>query len=80
MPLAKLSIKQPIFISMVLLAFTLVGILAYQRMGVDLFPDISNPVVSVSVSYPGASPEEVETLVTQPIEKAVSTLNGIDTV
>jgi len=80
MNLAKLSIKQPIFISMVLLALTLVGILAYQRMGVDLFPDITNPVVSVSVSYPGASPEEVETLVTQPIEKAVSTLNGIDTV
>ncbi|MBF8265814.1 MAG: multidrug transporter AcrB [Dehalococcoidia bacterium] len=50
MNLAKLSIKQPIFISMVLLALTLVGILAYQRMGVDLFPDISNPVVSVTLA------------------------------
>ncbi len=50
MPLAKLAIRQPIFISMVLLAVTLLEGLAYSRMGVDLYPDISNPIVSVSIS------------------------------
>ncbi len=80
MPLAKLAIRQPIFISMVLLAVTLLGVLSYFRMGVDLYPDISNPIVSVSISFPGASPEDVETLVTKPLEQAVSTVSGVDTV
>ena len=56
MPLAKLAIKQPVFITMVLLAVTLVGVLSYFRMGVELYPDMSNPVVMVGVSFPGASP------------------------
>ncbi|MFC1988982.1 efflux RND transporter permease subunit [Chloroflexota bacterium] len=80
MLLAKLAIRQPIFISMVLLAVTLLGALSYSRMGVDLYPDISNPVVSVSISFPGASPQDVETLVTKPVEQAVSTVSGVETV
>ena len=54
MPLAKLAIKQPVFVTMVLLAIVLVGVLSYMRMGVELYPDISNPVVMVGVSFPGA--------------------------
>src|SRR3990172_317151 len=80
MSLAKLAIRQPIFISMVLLALTLVGFLAYLNMGVDLYPDISNPVVSVSIPFPGASPRDVETLVTKPVEEAVSSVSGVDTI
>ncbi len=80
MLLAKLAIRQPIFITMVLLAVTLLGVLCYFRMGVDLFPDMSNPVVSVSIGFPGASPSDVETLVTKPVEQAVSTVSGVDTV
>ncbi|MFC2005938.1 efflux RND transporter permease subunit [Chloroflexota bacterium] len=80
MQLAKLAIRQPIFISMVLLAVTLVGALSYSRMGVDLYPDISNPVVSVSISFPGASPQDVETLVTKPVEQTVSTVSGVETI
>jgi hydrophobic/amphiphilic exporter-1 (mainly G- bacteria), HAE1 family len=80
MPLAKLAIKQPIFITMVLLAVTLVGCLSYIRMGVDLYPDMSNPFVSVSVPFAGAGPQDVETLVTKPIEKALSSVNGVDTI
>lgn len=78
MPLAKLAIKQPVFITMVLLAITLVGVLSYFNMGVALYPDISNPIVSVSVSFPGASPQDVETLVTKPLEQSLSTINGVD--
>ena len=69
MPLAKLAIKQPVFVTMVLLAITLVVLLSYSKMGVELYPDISNPVVMVCVSFPGASPQYVETLVTKPLEQ-----------
>ena len=80
MPLAKLAIKQPIFVTMILLAIALVGVMFYLDMGVELYPDISNPSVSASVSYPGASPEDVETLVTKPVEQAVSTVSGVETI
>ena len=80
MPLAKLAIKQPIFITMILLAIVLVGVISYLHMGVELYPDISNPSVSVSVSFPGASPTDVQTLVTEPLERALSTINGVDSI
>ena len=80
MPLAKLAIKQPLFITMVLLAITLVGVLSYIHMGVDLLPDMSNPTISVSVSFPGASPQDVETLVTKVVEQALSGVSGVSTI
>ena len=80
MPLAKLAIKQPIFVTMILLAIVLVGVISYLNMGVELYPDTSNPSVSVSVSFPGASPTDVQTLVTQPLERALSTINGVDSI
>lgn len=80
MPLAKLAIKQPLFITMVLLAITLVGVLSYLHMGVDLLPDMSNPTISVSVSFPGASPQDVETLVTKRIEQALGGVSGVSSI
>ncbi|MBN1189398.1 MAG: efflux RND transporter permease subunit [Dehalococcoidales bacterium] len=80
MPLARLAIKQPIFITMILLAITLVGVLSYLSMGVELYPNISAPVVMVSVSFPGASPQDVETLVTKPLERQLATVSGVDTI
>jgi hydrophobic/amphiphilic exporter-1 (mainly G- bacteria), HAE1 family len=80
MPLAKLAIKQPVFITMVLLAVTLVGVLSYFSMGVELYPDMSNPMVMVGVSFPGASPKDVETQITKPLEQSLSTISGIDTI
>jgi HAE1 family hydrophobic/amphiphilic exporter-1 len=76
--LARLAIRQPVFISMVLLAIALAGVLSYMNMGVDLYPDISNPSVFVSVSFPGASPEDVERLVTKPLEDSLSTVSGVE--
>jgi HAE1 family hydrophobic/amphiphilic exporter-1 len=80
MPLAKLAIKQPLFITMVLLAVTLVGVLSYLHMGVDLLPDMSNPTISVSVSYPGASPQNVETQVTKVVEQALNGISGVSNI
>src|SRR5690606_14424823 len=63
--------------TMFIMSFMVLGIVSMTRLGIDLFPDVSFPFVNVSVVYPGASPEEVETLVTRPIEDAVSGINGV---
>src|SRR5512143_3637990 len=78
--LSDLSIKRPVFITMVVVILSIVGWLFYTRMPVDLFPDISIPVVAVRTVYAGATPQEVETLLSKPIEEAVSSLNHVDAV
>lgn len=77
MDLSELSIKRPIFLTCVVLLMIVVGLASMSRMGVDLFPDITFPVVTVSTPYPGAGPAEVETLVSKPLEDELSTLSGI---
>ncbi|MCX6566178.1 MAG: efflux RND transporter permease subunit [Candidatus Aminicenantes bacterium] len=78
MKIADISIKQPVFITMIILSLVVVGALSYNRLGVDLMPDISLPYVAVTVADPGVGPEEMEAQVTKPIEDTLSTLNGID--
>lgn len=80
MKIAHVAIDRPVFTTMVALAFVTLGGLALFRLGVDLFPEVSFPVVSISTVYPGASPREIEEQVTRPIEEALSTINGIDTI
>ncbi len=80
MKIWDLSIKQPIFILMVTLALVLLGAISFFRMPVDLYPDVSFPIVAVTTVYPGASPEEVEEQVTSVLEEALSTLSGVDTI
>lgn len=77
MSLAGISIKRPIFIACVTIAMVVVGWASFKSMSVDLFPDVSVPVVSVQTVYPGAGPSEVETLISRPIEEEVSTISGI---
>jgi HAE1 family hydrophobic/amphiphilic exporter-1 len=76
--LAEISIRRPVFASMIVLALVVVGIASYLRLGVDRFPSVDLPNVSVRTTLPGASPEEVETVVSQPIEEVVNTVEGID--
>ena len=71
------SIKQPVFITMVVLAIMVVGVLLLGGMGLDLLPDVSMPVVAVQTVYPGASPEEMEREVTKPLEEALGSLNRV---
>lgn len=77
MKLANASIRNPVFIVMCVLALIVLGILGYRSLPVELMPDISLPIVSVTTGYPGASPEDVEMQVTKPIEEAISVLKGI---
>jgi hydrophobe/amphiphile efflux-1 (HAE1) family protein len=71
------SIRRPVFATMVILSFMVLGVVSLTRLGIDLFPEVNFPFVNISVVYPGASPEEVETLVTRPIEDAVAGINGV---
>ena len=64
MRIADISIKQPVFITMIIVAMVVVGGLSYSRLGVDLMPDISLPYVAVTIANPGVGPEEMETQVT----------------
>jgi HAE1 family hydrophobic/amphiphilic exporter-1 len=76
--LAEVSIRRPVFASMIVLALVVVGAASYFRLGVDRFPSVDLPNVSVRTTLPGASPEEVETVISQPIEEVVNTVEGID--
>lgn len=73
----KVSLKNPVFATMVMLAIVVLGVFSYQRLKVDQFPDIDFPVVVVTADYPGASPEIVESEVTKKIEEGVNSIAGI---
>ncbi|MCP5283665.1 MAG: efflux RND transporter permease subunit [Burkholderiaceae bacterium] len=75
----RVSIGNPVLATMVMLAFVVLGVFSYQRLAVDQFPEIDFPTVVVTVDYPGASPEIVESEVTKKVEEAVNTVAGIDT-
>ena len=73
----QVSLKNPVFATMVMLAIVVLGLFSYQRMQVDQFPNIDFPVVVVTAEYPGASPEIVESEVTKKIEEGVNSIAGI---
>ncbi|HVR71988.1 MAG TPA: efflux RND transporter permease subunit [Vicinamibacteria bacterium] len=75
--LSDLSIKQPVFATMMMAALAVLGVASYQQLRVDQFPDVEFPVVTVTTVYPGASPETVEREVTQKIEETINTVEGV---
>ena len=75
----QVSLKNPVFATMVMLAIVVLGLFSYQRMQVDQFPNIDFPVVVVTADYPGASPEIVESEVTRKIEEGVNSVAGVNT-
>ncbi|CAN1536151.1 AcrB Cation/multidrug efflux pump [Burkholderiaceae bacterium] len=74
----QVSLRNPVFATMVMLAFVVLGIFSFQRLQVDQFPSIDFPVVVVNTDYPGASPEIVETEVTKKVEEAVNAIAGVN--
>jgi len=75
---AEFSIKRPVFIFSIFLLSIILGLVSLERLGVDLFPDVNIPVVIVNTVYPGAGAEEVEQLVSRPLEEEISSIAGID--
>jgi len=76
--LAEVCVRRPVFAAVLILVLVVVGAFGFTRLGVDRFPQVENPTVSVSVSYPGSPPEAIETEITQKIEQAVNTIAGVD--
>jgi HAE1 family hydrophobic/amphiphilic exporter-1 len=76
--LSDVSIRRPIFTAMIMMAVVVFGSVMYSRLSVDLFPKVDFPIVTITVVYPGADPETMETKVADPIEEAVNSLSGID--
>jgi HAE1 family hydrophobic/amphiphilic exporter-1 len=76
--LAEICIQRPVFATVLILSLVVVGIFAYMSLGVDRFPKVDFPMVTVSTRLIGAGPEEMETEVTDKIEEAVNTISGID--
>ncbi|VWX61987.1 Nodulation protein NolG [Burkholderiales bacterium 8X] len=76
----RVSLQNPVFATMLMLALVVLGIFSYQRLQVDQFPNIDLPVVVVLTEYPGASPEIVESEVTKKLEEGVNSIAGINAV
>ncbi|HET6267592.1 MAG TPA: efflux RND transporter permease subunit, partial [Acidobacteriota bacterium] len=77
MKIAEISIRRPITVGMVTVAVLMFGLVAFGRLPINLLPDISYPTLTVETKYPQAAPNEVENLVTKPIEEAVAVVSGV---
>jgi len=75
--LAKFALRNPITILMAVLVAVILGAISFSKMPVDMFPEITFPSITVATFYKGANPRDIERMVTYPVEKAVSTVNGV---
>lgn len=76
--LSKISVTRPVTVTMLILVFVVFGAMGYFGLASNLMPDVSLPFVTIQTIYPGAGPQEIETLITKPIEDAISTISNID--
>ncbi len=78
--LADTSVKRPIFAMMFIMALVVLGVVSYPEIGVDLFPKVDFPIVTISTTLKGASPEVIDVDVTDKIEGALNTINGVKSI
>lgn len=78
MKLSEVSVTRPVFTTMMIAALFVFGLWAYPKVGVDEYPEVEFPVVTVMTVYPGADPESVETKVIDPLEEAINAVSGIE--
>ena len=80
MKIIDISVKRPIGVIMIVLAIIALGLISLRNLAIDLFPKIDLPIAVVATSYQGAAPEEIEKLISRPLESSLSTIQGINTV
>ncbi|MFH1238792.1 MAG: efflux RND transporter permease subunit, partial [bacterium] len=80
MIIARMAIKRPTFLTAFIFSMLIVGFIFMNRMNVDMFPDVSFPFVMVTTVYPGAGPQEMETLVSKILEEQISSISGLKNV
>ncbi len=78
MSVSSVAARRPVGTAMLFLCVAVLGIVASSKLAVDLMPEVDMPSVSVTTSYDGVSPEEIESLITRPVEQALSTIEGLD--
>ncbi|HEY7601226.1 MAG TPA: efflux RND transporter permease subunit, partial [Methylomirabilota bacterium] len=78
MSLVELCVRRPVFATMLVVSLVVLGLASYRDLGLDIFPKVDIPTVTITTRLPGASPEEVESQITKRIEEAVNTISGID--
>ena len=76
--LAAICVKRPVFATVLILVLVVFGVFGYTKLGVDRFPKVDFPIITVTTRQPGSAPEEIETEITDKIEEAVNTINGIE--
>ncbi|MBC8133103.1 MAG: efflux RND transporter permease subunit, partial [Deltaproteobacteria bacterium] len=76
--LASISVRRPVFATVLILTILVVGMVGYKSLNIDRFPNVDFPIVAIITRLPGAAPQEIETEVTDKIEAAVNTISGID--
>lgn len=76
--LAEICIRRPVFATMLIMALLVMGMASYSGLGIDLFPKIELPIVTVTTTLRGAAPEEIESQVSKRLEEAINTISGID--
>ena len=76
----RLSIRYPVFATMLMAALLVLGFISYPKLAVEEFPDVNFPIVAVVTSYPGASPEIIEYQLSRPIERQLARLAGIKSI
>src|SRR5205085_4027664 len=79
MRLTRIAVDNPVFATMMMVALMVLGLFSYRQLGIDQFPNVEFPVVVVSIDYPGAAPETVESEITRKIEEAVNSIAGLKT-
>src|SRR6185369_11508136 len=75
--ITRVSIRNPVFATMMMVALCVLGLFSYSQLRVERLPDIAPPIVFVQVPYPGASPDAVETEITRPLELALNGIAGV---
>ncbi|MBI5047946.1 MAG: efflux RND transporter permease subunit, partial [Deltaproteobacteria bacterium] len=78
MSLYEICVRRPVFATMLIMSLVVLGLASYRELGVDLFPKVDLPTVTVTTKLDGASPEEIENQITKRVEEVVNTINGID--
>src|SRR5919106_231720 len=74
----EVFVRRPVFTTMLLVSLVVLGLASFVQLGVDIFPKVDLPTITITTRLPGASPEEIESQITKPIEEVVNTIAGLD--
>ena len=74
----EVFVRRPVFTTMLLVSLVVLGLASFVQLGVDIFPKVDLPTITITTRLPGASPEEIESQITKPLEEVINTIAGLD--